>query len=71
MKSDTDFMNTSPTMFKTMRKRNIWKSINWMGNFQYMCSKDNQHYPRNFREYFDTPRQYDVNGSRKYLKTSI
>ena len=71
MKSETNFMNTSPAMFKTMRNSNPWESLIWINNFQYMCSKDNHHYPRNFREYFDTPRQYDVNGSRKYLKTSI
>ena len=39
----------------------------WVDNFQYMCSKDNDYYPSSFREYFDTPREYDVNGSRKYL----
>ena len=39
----------------------------WVDNFQYMCSKDNDYYPSSFREYFDTPREYDVNGSRRYL----
>ena len=41
------------------------KKETWIDNFQYMCSKDNPCYPKNFREYFDTPRLYDVNGDRK------
>jgi len=54
-------------MHRTMQD---WKPIEntqgWVNNFHLMCSKDNTLYPKYFREYFDTPRNYDVNGSRKY-----
>eukprot|EP01022_Parablepharisma_sp_SALTPOND_P029840 TRINITY_DN746_c0_g2_i1.p2 TRINITY_DN746_c0_g2~~TRINITY_DN746_c0_g2_i1.p2 ORF type:complete len:239 (+),score=2.98 TRINITY_DN746_c0_g2_i1:909-1625(+) len=51
------------------RPLKTWKQYEpgngWIGNFHLMCSKDNTFYPKYLREYFDTPRQYDVNGSRR------
>eukprot|EP00826_Nyctotherus_ovalis_P035567 TRINITY_DN3064_c0_g1_i2.p1 TRINITY_DN3064_c0_g1~~TRINITY_DN3064_c0_g1_i2.p1 ORF type:complete len:154 (-),score=27.28 TRINITY_DN3064_c0_g1_i2:217-678(-) len=52
----------------TLYREKSWKGKTWLDNFQHMCSKDNDHYPANFREYFDTPRAYDVNGSRRKMR---
>jgi len=31
-----------------------------------MCSKDNDYFPKNLRESFGNPFEYDVNGTRVY-----
>lgn len=63
---------TKSGMYRSLQewKTNDWtregdSTQRWTGNFHLMCSKDNVHYPKYLREYFDTPRVYDVNGSRR------
>jgi hypothetical protein len=51
----------------SLRRQRQQSSQPWVHNFHLMCSKDNNHYPKYLREYFDTPRNYDVNGSRKQV----
>ncbi len=40
-------------------------SVPWVDNFHLMCSRDNQLFHKSLREYFDSPRVYDVTGSRR------
>ena len=42
------------------------KEGKWVHNFQFMCSKDNNHFHASLREFFDNPRSYNVEGSRRY-----
>ena len=61
---------TASGMYRSLQSNDSAKNTElaskWVGNFHLMCSKDNTHYPRGLREYFDIPRVYDVNGSRRY-----
>eukprot|EP00826_Nyctotherus_ovalis_P035569 TRINITY_DN3064_c0_g1_i6.p1 TRINITY_DN3064_c0_g1~~TRINITY_DN3064_c0_g1_i6.p1 ORF type:complete len:265 (-),score=65.56 TRINITY_DN3064_c0_g1_i6:108-788(-) len=70
-RTNPQFAKTSTSKFEmggTLYREKSWKGKTWLDNFQHMCSKDNDHYPANFREYFDTPRAYDVNGSRRKMR---
>jgi len=40
---------------------------NKVPNFHLVFSKDNERYPKLMREFFDSPIQYDPNGTRKYF----
>ncbi len=39
----------------------------WLGNFQLVCSRDNEALPKYQRELFDFPMRYDVDGNRVYF----
>lgn len=45
-------------------QRDIYGELAWIPNFQVTTSKDNQKMHRNYKEFFDYPRNYHVqNGS--------
>ena len=50
-----------PTYSKAFKTSNIIGELEWAPNFT-KYSKDNQFLPKDFREYFDRPVDYDVRG---------
>lgn len=50
-----------PTYSKAFKPSSVIGELEWKSNFTKF-SKDNEFYPRPFREYFDQPVDYDVRG---------
>jgi hypothetical protein len=49
------FSNRMPKIVR----RNKWREIHWDPNFHVKTSKDNQHYYKDCREFFDSPVMFD------------
>ena len=58
---------SNKTIRKHVSKRELQKvEKQWVHNFQILCSKDNDRYPKMLRELFENPKSFDKSNIRRY-----
>lgn len=48
-----------PSYSRVSKERDIYGELGWIPNFSVTYSKNNKDLHKNFKEYFDQPRQYN------------
>ena len=59
-----------PEYSQVNRDRDVYGELGWMGNFQYKCSKNNDHRHTTHKEFFDGPINYHCTFTNSNLTNS-